>query len=199
MHASSVAPSASTSAYRSTRTTAWPRRHGRSSVSRSWTLAWFPPDQHAAALRLWPSLDEDLADPIAYNRRLERHLANCISRLAGAPASRRWTSTNSSSGQATPASTPTPARRVASSPPSLPVAATPSPGLQAATTPVGAARDASTNAAAAQADRSRRRRVASRCGPMVAAESERWNRREAKLCVGRRDRFSACALPPMCR
>lgn len=40
----------------------------------AWTLAWFPPDQHAAALARWPSLGEDLADPTVYNRRLEGHL-----------------------------------------------------------------------------------------------------------------------------
>ena len=40
----------------------------------AWTLAWFPPDQHAAALGRWPSLGEDLADPAAYSARLERHL-----------------------------------------------------------------------------------------------------------------------------
>jgi hypothetical protein len=40
----------------------------------AWTLAWFPPDQHAGALARWPSLDEDLVDPAAYNRRLEDHL-----------------------------------------------------------------------------------------------------------------------------
>jgi tetratricopeptide (TPR) repeat protein len=40
----------------------------------AWTLAWFPPDQHAAALDRWPSLDADLADPVSYNQRLEGHL-----------------------------------------------------------------------------------------------------------------------------
>jgi tetratricopeptide (TPR) repeat protein len=40
----------------------------------AWTLAWFPPDQHAAALARWPSLGEDLADPAVYNGRLEGHL-----------------------------------------------------------------------------------------------------------------------------
>jgi tetratricopeptide (TPR) repeat protein len=40
----------------------------------AWTLAWFAPDQHAAALDRWPSLGEDLADVTAYNRRLEGHL-----------------------------------------------------------------------------------------------------------------------------
>lgn len=39
-----------------------------------WTLAWFAPDQHADALARWPSLGEDLADPTAYNRRMEDHL-----------------------------------------------------------------------------------------------------------------------------
>jgi hypothetical protein len=40
----------------------------------AWTPAWFPPDQHAAALARWPSLGEDLADPTAYSRRFEGHL-----------------------------------------------------------------------------------------------------------------------------
>ncbi len=40
----------------------------------AWALAWFPPDQHAAALARWPSLGEDLGDPAAYSARLERHL-----------------------------------------------------------------------------------------------------------------------------
>ncbi|MGH2920130.1 MAG: SEC-C metal-binding domain-containing protein [Solirubrobacteraceae bacterium] len=39
-----------------------------------WTLAWFAPDQHAAAVARWPSLAEDLSDPTAYNARLECHL-----------------------------------------------------------------------------------------------------------------------------
>jgi hypothetical protein len=39
-----------------------------------WTLAWFPPDQHAAALARWPALGEHLADPTVYNGRLEGHL-----------------------------------------------------------------------------------------------------------------------------
>jgi hypothetical protein len=40
----------------------------------AWTLAWFAPDQRDAALALWPTLDEDFADPVAYNQRLEGHL-----------------------------------------------------------------------------------------------------------------------------
>ncbi len=40
----------------------------------SWTLAWFAPDQRAAALARWPSLSEDFADATAYSRRLEGHL-----------------------------------------------------------------------------------------------------------------------------
>jgi tetratricopeptide (TPR) repeat protein len=40
----------------------------------AWSLAWFPPTQHAAALARWPSLGEDLADPTAYNGRFEDHL-----------------------------------------------------------------------------------------------------------------------------
>jgi len=40
----------------------------------AWTLAWFGPDQHAAALARWPSLAEDLADATAYNARIEGHL-----------------------------------------------------------------------------------------------------------------------------
>jgi tetratricopeptide (TPR) repeat protein len=39
-----------------------------------WTLAWFAPDQRAAALARWPTLGEDFADATAYNRRLEGHL-----------------------------------------------------------------------------------------------------------------------------
>jgi tetratricopeptide (TPR) repeat protein len=39
-----------------------------------WTVAWFPPDQQAAAAKRWPALDEDLADPQSYARRLEQHL-----------------------------------------------------------------------------------------------------------------------------
>lgn len=38
-----------------------------------WSLAWFPPDQHAAALARWPDLEEDLADR-DYARRLEKKL-----------------------------------------------------------------------------------------------------------------------------
>jgi tetratricopeptide (TPR) repeat protein len=40
----------------------------------TWTLAWFPPDQHAAAATRWPSLGEQLSDPTTYNSRLEGHL-----------------------------------------------------------------------------------------------------------------------------
>jgi hypothetical protein len=40
----------------------------------AWTLAWFAPDQRSAALAHWPSLDEDFADPVAYNARLEGYL-----------------------------------------------------------------------------------------------------------------------------
>jgi hypothetical protein len=39
-----------------------------------WTLAWFAPDQRAAALARWPGLADDFADPIAYNARIEGHL-----------------------------------------------------------------------------------------------------------------------------
>jgi hypothetical protein len=40
----------------------------------AWALAWFPPNQRAAALERWPTLADDFADPVAYSRRLEGHL-----------------------------------------------------------------------------------------------------------------------------
>jgi tetratricopeptide (TPR) repeat protein len=40
----------------------------------AWAVAWFPPDQHDAALERWPDLAEDLADPERYARHIERQL-----------------------------------------------------------------------------------------------------------------------------
>jgi tetratricopeptide (TPR) repeat protein len=40
----------------------------------AWTLAWFAPDQRAAALARWPELADDFADATAYNARIEDHL-----------------------------------------------------------------------------------------------------------------------------
>jgi tetratricopeptide (TPR) repeat protein len=40
----------------------------------AWTLAWFPPDQHAAVVTRWPWLREDLSDPTVYSGRLEGNL-----------------------------------------------------------------------------------------------------------------------------
>lgn len=39
-----------------------------------WSVAWFPRDQRDAALDRWPDLAEDLADPDAYCRSIERVL-----------------------------------------------------------------------------------------------------------------------------
>ena len=52
----------------------------------AWTLAWFGPDQHAAALARWPSLGEDLADPTAYNARFEGHLRELHSETGRRPS-----------------------------------------------------------------------------------------------------------------
>ena len=40
----------------------------------AFAVAWFPREQNAAALRRWPDLVEDLGDPDAYCRRIEREL-----------------------------------------------------------------------------------------------------------------------------
>jgi hypothetical protein len=44
----------------------------------AWAVAWFPPDQRAAALERWPTLADDFADPLAYSRRLEGHLRSLL-------------------------------------------------------------------------------------------------------------------------
>jgi SEC-C motif len=49
-----------------------PRPLGRGPTA--WALAWFPPDQRAAAIERWPTLAGDFADAVAYSRRLEAHL-----------------------------------------------------------------------------------------------------------------------------
>lgn len=51
-----------------------------------WALAWFPPDQREAALRRWPDLAEDFADPQAYARRLEGQLRDIDRALGHHPA-----------------------------------------------------------------------------------------------------------------
>lgn len=58
------------------------------SRSRAFVLAvaWFPPDQRAAALKHWPELADDFADPAAYSRRLERHLRELARGLGQHPA-----------------------------------------------------------------------------------------------------------------
>lgn len=61
-----------------------PRPLGEQQVA--WTLAWFAPDQHAAALARWPSLHEDLDDPATYNRRLEGHLRHWHRETARRPS-----------------------------------------------------------------------------------------------------------------
>ena len=43
-------------------------------VQVAWALAWFPRDQHAAALDRWPDLADDFADATEYHARLEGHL-----------------------------------------------------------------------------------------------------------------------------
>ena len=42
----------------------------------AWAVAWFSPDQRAAAARRWPALAEDFDDPVAYARRIEDHLTS---------------------------------------------------------------------------------------------------------------------------
>jgi hypothetical protein len=43
-----------------------------------WALAWFPPDQRAAAIERWPTLADDFADPVTYSRRLEGRLRSLL-------------------------------------------------------------------------------------------------------------------------
>ena len=49
-------------------------------------LAWFPRDEHRAAVDRWPDLLEDLEDADIYCRRIERHLHEVASVLAIRPA-----------------------------------------------------------------------------------------------------------------
>jgi tetratricopeptide (TPR) repeat protein len=52
----------------------------------AWALAWFPPDQHAAALKRWPDLADDLTDQVRYSRRLEEQLRRLHVALGHRPA-----------------------------------------------------------------------------------------------------------------
>jgi tetratricopeptide (TPR) repeat protein len=52
----------------------------------AWALAWFPPDQHAAALERWPDLADDLTDPVCYSRRIEEQLRRLHAALGQRPA-----------------------------------------------------------------------------------------------------------------
>ena len=52
----------------------------------AWALAWFPPDQHAAALERWPDLADDLTDPVRYSRRIEEQLRRLHAALGHRPA-----------------------------------------------------------------------------------------------------------------
>ncbi len=49
-------------------------------------LAWFPRDEHAEALRRWPELGEDLADPDAYCAAMEARLREISAATARNPA-----------------------------------------------------------------------------------------------------------------
>jgi hypothetical protein len=49
-------------------------------------VAWFPPDQRAAALEHWPDLADDFADPTRYARRLEGNLRELARGLGQHPA-----------------------------------------------------------------------------------------------------------------
>jgi tetratricopeptide (TPR) repeat protein len=49
-------------------------------------VAWFPPDQRAAALENWPDLADDFADPTRYARRLEGSLRDLARGLGQHPA-----------------------------------------------------------------------------------------------------------------
>jgi len=49
-------------------------------------VAWFPPDQRAAALEHWPDLADDFADPARYARRLEGNLRDLARGLGQHPA-----------------------------------------------------------------------------------------------------------------
>lgn len=52
----------------------------------AWAVAWFAPDQHAAALERWPDLAEDLFDPARYARRIEEQLRTLHAALGHRPA-----------------------------------------------------------------------------------------------------------------
>lgn len=51
-----------------------------------WSLAWFPPDQRAAALARWPSLESDFADQTAYAQSLESYLRQLRSETGRRPS-----------------------------------------------------------------------------------------------------------------
>ena len=52
----------------------------------AWVLAWFPPDQHTAALERWPDLADHLTDPVRYSRRIEEQLQRLHAALGHRPA-----------------------------------------------------------------------------------------------------------------
>jgi SEC-C motif-containing protein len=52
----------------------------------AWSLAWFPPEERAAALERWPTLADDFADAQAYSRRIEGRLRNLHRALAQRPS-----------------------------------------------------------------------------------------------------------------
>jgi tetratricopeptide (TPR) repeat protein len=52
----------------------------------AWALAWFPPDQRAAALEHWPDLADDLADPDRYAVRIETQLRRLHAAFGQRPA-----------------------------------------------------------------------------------------------------------------
>lgn len=52
----------------------------------AWALAWFPPDQHTAALDRWPDLADDLTDPVSYARRIEEQLRRLHAAVGHRPA-----------------------------------------------------------------------------------------------------------------
>jgi hypothetical protein len=52
----------------------------------AWTLAWFAPEERAAALERWPTLADDFEDPIAYNVRIEGSLRQLHRETARLPS-----------------------------------------------------------------------------------------------------------------
>lgn len=60
--------------------------HPSRSWAVAWSLAWFPPEERAAALERWPTLADDFADGNAYSRRIEGHLRRLQRTLAQAPS-----------------------------------------------------------------------------------------------------------------